>query len=123
MMQEPDRGLFSKVRSFNFGRADPLQPLLLDPAAAEAVSLREQILAVDHDLLESWDFDVFFYTREQLIAHVCAMFMRLGLTQHQVWLLHLPADLLMQGDAAACLAASPELHTMFAPGVSMNSCL
>ena len=60
------------------------QLLLQDTAVKEALALREQMLAVDVDLLESWDFDVFFYTRQQLVAHLCMMAVRLGLTQAQV---------------------------------------
>lgn len=45
-------------------------------------SIRRRLLLkeVDPSIMMSWDFDVFYYTHEQLIAHVCVMFIRLGLT-------------------------------------------
>ena len=71
-------------RRTSTSQADWWQHLLQDSSVAEALLLREQVLAVDVDMLESWDFDVFFYTREQLIAHLCVMAMRLGFTQLEV---------------------------------------
>jgi hypothetical protein len=38
----------------------------------------------DPDMLDTWDFDVFFYTPEQLVAYVALMFMHLGLTTQDV---------------------------------------
>lgn len=39
--------------------------------------------AVDSEALDSWDWDVFQFTHDQLVPHVLVMFMRLGLTQHE----------------------------------------
>ena len=71
-------------RRTSTSQVDWWQQLQQDSSVAEALLLREQVLAVDVDLLESWDFDVFFYTRDQLIAHLCVMAMRLGFTQLEV---------------------------------------
>ena len=49
-----------------------------------AMQIRSDIASIDPDSLDTWDFDVFFFTQEQLVAHVCLMFMRLGLTAYQV---------------------------------------
>jgi hypothetical protein len=55
------------------------------PANAEPeVKLRHSITQLDSDLLDSWDFDVFFFTPDQLIAYVALMFMHLGLTTQDV---------------------------------------
>lgn len=54
-----------------------------DPAVATAMHIRNEIAEADPEALHTWDLDVFFHTKEQLIAHVCRMFMCLGLTQHQ----------------------------------------
>lgn len=56
-------------------------------ASEEAHSMllaRQHIKAVDVTTLESWNYDVFFYTQEELIAHTCVMFMQLGLTISEV---------------------------------------
>ncbi|EIE22231.1 HD-domain/PDEase-like protein, partial [Coccomyxa subellipsoidea C-169] len=39
---------------------------------------------LDSEVLDSWDFDVFFFTPDQLIAYVALMFMHLGLTTQDV---------------------------------------
>ncbi|KAK9831398.1 hypothetical protein WJX81_001157 [Elliptochloris bilobata] len=61
-----------------------------DQAALEAemgaspqVARRLAAAEVDSAVLDSWDWDVFQYTPEQLVPHVLVMFMRLGLTQHE----------------------------------------
>ena len=79
----PQGQSLDRPRSFGAG-PDALQALLEEPAVAEALSLRRQILAANWDLLDSWEFDVWFFTGEQLIAHLCLMFMHAGLTQTQV---------------------------------------
>ena len=48
------------------------------------VKLRLSIAQLDYDILDSWDFDVFYYMPEQLIAYVALMFMSLGLTSQDV---------------------------------------
>ncbi len=48
------------------------------------VKLRLSIAQLDYDILDSWDFDVFCYMPEQLIAYVALMFMSLGLTSQDV---------------------------------------
>ena len=63
--------------------SDGLQETLADPAVATAMQIRDDIADVDPESLATWDWDVFFHTKEQLIAHVCRMFMQLGLTQSQ----------------------------------------
>ena len=58
-----------------------------DPLSANAepeVRLRRSITACDPDVLDTWDFDVFFYTQEQLVAYVALMFVHLGLTTQDV---------------------------------------
>lgn len=58
-----------------------------DPLPADAepeVRLRRSITACDPDVLDTWDFDVFFYTQEQLVAYVALMFVHLGLTTQDV---------------------------------------
>ncbi len=52
--------------------------------AEPEVKLRRSITVLDADVLDSWDFDVFFYTPEQLAAYVALMFMHLGLTSQDV---------------------------------------
>lgn len=55
------------------------------PANAEPeVKLRHSITQLDSDVLDSWDFDVFFFTPDQLVAYVALMFMHLGLTTQDV---------------------------------------
>lgn len=56
----------------------------LPPDAEPEVKLRRSITLLDSDVLDSWDFDVFFYTPEQLVAYVALMFMHLGLTSQDV---------------------------------------
>ena len=46
--------------------------------------MRRSITACDPDVLDTWDFDVFFYTQEQLVAYVALMFVHLGLTTQDV---------------------------------------
>ena len=48
------------------------------------VKLRLSIAQLDYDILDSWDFDVFYYMPEQLVAYVALMFMSLGLTTQEV---------------------------------------
>lgn len=55
------------------------------PADAEPeVRLRHSMTQLDADVLDSWDFDVFFFTPDQLVAYVALMFMHLGLTTQDV---------------------------------------
>ncbi len=55
------------------------------PANAEPeVKLRHSITQLDSDVLDSWDFDVFFFTPDQLVAYVALMFIHLGLTTQDV---------------------------------------
>lgn len=56
------------------------------------VKLRLSIAQLDYDILDSWDFDVFYYMPEQLIAYVALMFMSLGLTSQDVSNLASPAQ-------------------------------
>ena len=58
-----------------------------NPKIAQALQIRTTIAALDASKLDSWEFDVFNYTEEQLIAYVCRMFMNHGLCQVKVWLL------------------------------------
>lgn len=48
------------------------------------MKLRLSIAQLDYDILDSWDFDVFYYMPEQLIAYVALMFISLGLTTQDV---------------------------------------
>lgn len=48
------------------------------------MKLRLSIAQLDYDILDSWDFDVFYYMPEQLVAYVALMFMSLGLTTQEV---------------------------------------
>ena len=56
----------------------------LPPGAPPEARLRRSITLCDPDILDTWDFDVFFYTHEQLVAYVALMFMHLGLTTQDV---------------------------------------
>ena len=60
-----------------------------NPKVAQALQIRTTIAALDASEVDSWDFDVFNYTEEQLIAYVCRMFMNTGLCQVQVYTLPL----------------------------------
>ncbi|KAK9829381.1 hypothetical protein WJX72_005491 [[Myrmecia] bisecta] len=79
------------------------------PAALHSMRIRRLIHEVDGGILDSWDFDVFFFTPEQLVAHVCVMFMRLGLTATDVATFSkvttLAATLGQEGSIAAFAAA------------------
>ena len=55
-----------------------------DPAVSEALSMRRLLAAVDVAAMDSWDFDVFDHTHEELAAHLCQMFMQQGLCQSRV---------------------------------------
>jgi hypothetical protein len=60
--------------------ADSQLPLNAEPE----VKLRRSMTLLDADVLDTWDFDVFFYTPEQLRTYVALMFMHLGLTSQDV---------------------------------------
>jgi len=51
--------------------------------ASPAIARRLAAAAVDSEALDSWDWDVFQFTHDQLVPHVLVMFIRLGLTQHE----------------------------------------
>ena len=53
------------------------------------MKLRRSIAQLDYEILDSWDFDVFYYMPEQLVAYVALMFMSLGLTSQDVGSRHL----------------------------------
>ncbi|KAK9915025.1 hypothetical protein WJX75_003738 [Coccomyxa subellipsoidea] len=86
------------------------------PANAEPeMKLRHSITQLDSDLLDSWDFDVFFFTPDQLIAYVALMFMHLGLTtQDKATVAEISAvtggGRLLAALASAELAAAETLH-------------
>ena len=54
------------------------------PDQEPEVKLRRSIAQLDYEILDSWDFDVFYYMPEQLVAYVALMFMSLGLTSQDV---------------------------------------
>lgn len=56
----------------------------LPPAIAEAVAMRELLIAVDAAAMDAWDFDVVGISDERLVAHICRMFMQQGLCQPRV---------------------------------------
>ncbi len=58
--------------------------LVAEMGASPAVARRMAVAEVDAAALDGWDWDVFRHTHEQLVPHVVIMFMRLGLTQHEV---------------------------------------
>ena len=57
---------------------------MAEMGASPTVARRMAVAEVDSAALDSWDWDVFRHTHEQLVPHVVIMFMRLGLTQHEV---------------------------------------
>lgn len=61
-------------------------------AAEPEVRLRRSIAQLDYNILDSWDFDVFYYMPEQLVAYVALMFMSLGLTAQDVRFCGPPAE-------------------------------
>lgn len=58
--------------------------LVAEMGSSPTVARRMAVAEVDSAALDSWDWDVFRHTHEQLVPHVVIMFMRLGLTQHEV---------------------------------------
>ena len=57
---------------------------MAEMGSSPTVARRMAVAEVDSASLDSWDWDVFRHTHEQLVPHVVIMFMRLGLTQHEV---------------------------------------
>ena len=55
-----------------------------NPEVAQALQMRQLLMGVEVEKMDSWDFDVFFFTPDQLIAYVALMFMHLGLTTQDV---------------------------------------
>ena len=55
-----------------------------EPRIAEALHMRLLISKVTTTAMDVWDFDVWAFSHEELVAHLCQMFMQQGLCQSRV---------------------------------------
>ena len=81
-----------------------------DPSVLAALDMRQMLVAVDVVAMDSWDFDVYNHTHDELAAHLCQMFMQQGLCQSRVSPLPaLVTDPRPTGQQSMCRAVSQGL--------------
>ncbi len=55
-----------------------------NPEVAQALQMRQLLMGVEVEKMDSWEFDVFEHSHDYLIACLCQMFMQQGLCQSRV---------------------------------------
>lgn len=76
-----------------------------DPRVSEALQMRAQISKVEAATMESWQFDVCAFSHEELVAHLCKMFMQQSLCQTRVSLASRSSGQGLRPSSRACLGS------------------
>ena len=59
--------------------------VIAHPEVARALQMRQLLIGVDVAKMDTWDFNVYNYSHDVLIACLCQMFMQQGLCQSRVY--------------------------------------